>query len=150
MILARLTSYYRSKDTENYIEYRLFPPRRMIKIVSIYHSGQVGRFLARFCEIGLQVLDSDRLGSNSGTRASIFRSKQPITSSLQFPVVKLFENSSGRNFNRHARPDKILVNRVKNNTKRIKEMLRYLLHSNLDRLGLKPLFDAHWVMVSAK
>jgi hypothetical protein len=56
-----------------------------------------------------------------------------------FPVVKLFENSSRRKLNRHARPDNILVNRVKNNVKRIKEMLRYLIHSSLDQLGLKPL-----------
>jgi hypothetical protein len=60
-----------------------------------------------------------------------------------FPVVKLFENSSGQNFNRHIRPDNILVNRVKKSVKRMKEMLRYLIHSSLDRLGLKPLFNAH-------
>jgi hypothetical protein len=96
------------------------------------------------------MLDSDRLGSDSSTSAGIFRSKEPITSPFHFPVVKFFENSSGRNFNRHAQPDNILVNRVKNSAKRIKEMLRYLIHSSLDQLDLKPLFDAHWVMVSAK
>jgi hypothetical protein len=64
--------------------------------------------------------------------------------------VKRFENSSGRNSNRHARTDNILANRVKNTAQRIKEMLRYLIHSSLDRLGLKPLFDEHWVIVSAK
>jgi hypothetical protein len=67
-----------------------------------------------------------------------------------FPVVKLFENSSGRNFNRHAWSDNILVNRVKNNDKRIKEMFRYLIQSSWDRLGLKAFFDAHRAIVSAK
>jgi hypothetical protein len=40
MILVRVTSYYQSEDTEHYIEYRRFPRRCTIKIVSIYHSEQ--------------------------------------------------------------------------------------------------------------
>jgi hypothetical protein len=88
--------------------------------------------------------------SNGLLRYSLINWSVCDRNTSHFPVVKLFENSSVRNFNRRVRPDNILVNRVKNSTKRMKKVLGYLIHNSLDRLGLRPPFDAHWVMVSAK